>query len=53
MPISSDESARQIGKGDILATTFCPRDRKWKYRSTTTLLDGRVVKLAGTTPCRR
>lgn len=53
VPISVPVLQGTIGKGDILATTFCPRDRTWKYDSTTTLLDGRVVKHAGTAPCRR
>ncbi len=53
VPISLTKLHLTVGKGDIIATTYCPPDGRWKYDATSWLEDGRVPHIAGTVRCRR
>jgi hypothetical protein len=53
VPVSLTRLHLEIGKGDILASTYCPPDGRWKYESTSWLADGRVPQIAGSVKCRR
>jgi hypothetical protein len=53
VPISLTKLHLEIGKGDILASTYCPPDNKWKYESKSVLLDGREPEISGSVACRR
>jgi hypothetical protein len=53
VPVSLTALHLELGKGDILASTYCPPDNKWKYQGTSKLVDGRTVFAEGTLPCRR
>lgn len=53
VPISLSQLHLELGKKDILASTYCPPSNKWSYESWAELVDGREVSAAGTLPCRR
>jgi hypothetical protein len=53
VPVSLTQLHLEIGKGDIIASTFCPPSNKWSYQGYSKLVDGRTVFAQGTLPCRR
>jgi hypothetical protein len=53
VPITVTKLHIEAGRGDILATTYCPPSRRWPYESTLELSDGRGPFIEGSTPCRR
>lgn len=53
VPISLTAIHLEIGKQDIIVSTYCPPSRKWAYQGTSKLVDGRTVFAKGTLPCRR
>ena len=53
VPISLTKLHLTVGKGDIIASTYCPPDGRWKYDSTSWLEDGRMPHIAARVPCRR
>lgn len=53
VPISLTQLHLELGKQDILASTYCPPDNKWRYQATSHLVDGRDVFAQGTVGCRR
>lgn len=52
IPLRVDEVHGKIGRGDWIATTHCPRDRKWRYHTETHYSTGQIVKYDGTAACR-
>jgi hypothetical protein len=53
VPISLTKLHLQLGRKDIIASTYCPPDGLWRYESTSWLEDGRMPFIAGTVPCSR
>lgn len=53
VPVSLTQLHLEIGKGDIIVSTYCPPSNRWFYRGYSKLVDGRTVFAEGTVPCRR
>jgi hypothetical protein len=53
VPISLTEIHLELGRKDILVSTYCPPSNRWSYESNVRLVDGRDVAAQGTLPCRR
>ncbi|HEY6780951.1 MAG TPA: hypothetical protein VI111_08360 [Thermoleophilaceae bacterium] len=53
VPISLTKLHLELGNKNILASTYCPPDGRWKYESTSTLVDGRQPSIKGSVGCRR
>jgi hypothetical protein len=41
-----------VGRGDWIATTSCPRDRRWRYHVEARYTSGQLVKYDGAVGCR-
>lgn len=52
IPLRVDEVHGTIGRGDWIATTHCPSDRKWRYHVETHYSTRQIVKYDGTVACR-
>jgi hypothetical protein len=52
IPLRVDAVHGVVGRGDWIATTHCPSDRKWRYHVETHYSSGQIVKYDGTVPCR-
>jgi hypothetical protein len=52
IPLRVDEVHGTIGRGDWIATTHCPNDRKWRYHVETHYSTNQIVKYDGTVACR-
>jgi hypothetical protein len=53
VPITVTEVHLTAGRGDIMATDYCPPSRRWRYEATVFLDDGRRPSIKGSEPCRR
>lgn len=52
IPISLQTFRAQLGRGDWIATTACPRDHRWRYRVQATYASGQAVATDGAIACR-
>ncbi|HWT91894.1 MAG TPA: hypothetical protein VN238_02775 [Solirubrobacteraceae bacterium] len=52
VPILLKKLQMAAGRGDWIATTSCPRDKRWRYHAEVTFKTGQVVKYDGSVPCR-
>ena len=52
VPIILEKLRLDAGRGDWIATTSCPRNKKWAYHAEVTFNTGSVVKYDGSVPCR-
>lgn len=53
VPLRAEAFHAEFGREDWLATTFCPRDRKWRWRAEGRYASGQIVPASGTIACRR
>ncbi len=53
VPISITKLHVVAGRKDILATTYCPRSRRWPYEARLELSNGQQPLIKGSTRCRR
>jgi hypothetical protein len=53
VPIHLQKLQVSAGRGDWLATTFCPPDRRWPYHVKVTFNTGQVIAHDGSVRCRR
>ena len=53
VPITVTEVHLTAGRGDIMATDYCPPSRRWRYEATVFVDDGRRPFIKGSVPCRR
>ena len=52
VPLRAEAFHGVFGRGDWLASTSCPRDRKWRWRAEGRYASGQIVPAAGTVACR-
>jgi hypothetical protein len=52
IPIAPKELHGTIGRGKWLATTFCPKSRRWEYEGKAFFADGTSVTHRDSVPCR-
>jgi hypothetical protein len=52
IPLRVDSFHGIVGRGDWIATTNCPSDRRWKYHAEASYSTGQIAKVDGTVPCR-
>jgi hypothetical protein len=52
VPIKLQTLHITAGRGDWVATTSCPRTRRWDYRAVVLFDTGQTVTYDGSTPCR-
>jgi hypothetical protein len=53
IPITLDFYRVKLGRSDWIATTNCPRDRRWPYHLRVTSTSGQVFDATGSVACRR
>jgi hypothetical protein len=53
IPVSMRSFHTSFGRGDWIATTSCPRDRRWRYHLRMRFSSGQVVDSGGSVACRR
>lgn len=52
IPLRVQSFRGSAGRGDWIATTFCPSSKRWKYHVETTYATNQVVKTDGSVACR-
>ena len=52
IPLRAEAFHIVAGREDWLASTSCPRDKKWRWRAEGRYASGQVVPVSGTIPCR-
>ena len=52
IPLRAEAFHGVFGREDWLASTSCPRDRRWRWYAEVSYSSGQVVKSDGAVPCR-
>ena len=52
VPIAAKELHGTVGRGKWIATTNCPKSRKWEYEGKAYFLDGTTITHRDSVPCR-
>ena len=52
IPLRLESFHAIVGRGDWIATTYCPPDRRWRYHAETAYNSGQVVRTDGSVACR-
>lgn len=52
IPLRFDSLHVAAGRGDWIASTSCPRDRRWRYHVEAAFSSGQIVKYDGSVACR-
>lgn len=52
IPLRLQSFHAKVGRGDWIATTSCPRDRRWRYHVEARYTSGQLVKYDGAVACR-
>jgi hypothetical protein len=53
VPLRAEAFHIVAGREDWFASTFCPADRKWRWRAEGRYASGQIVPISGTVACRR
>jgi hypothetical protein len=52
IPLRLETFHTVVGRGDWIATTYCPPDHRWRYHAETNYDSGQIVRTDGSVACR-